>query len=56
MLEASLKTSVKKISPEKCAPLVIVREKLENIGRNSSKEEVTMISQLFKQLMIDWEC
>ena len=56
LLESSLKMSIKRISPEKCSPFLTASETAEKLSRGSqgSREEVVMISQVFKQLVLDW--
>ena len=56
LFESSLKLSIKRIAPEKCSPFLTASETSENLskGGHGSKEEVAMVNQVLKQLVLDW--
>ena len=56
LFETSLKMSIKRISPEKCSPFLTVSERAEDLSKGShgSREEVVMINQVLKQLVLEW--
>ena len=56
LFESSLKLSIKRIAPEKCSPFLTASETAENLSKGShgSKEEVVMVNQVLKQLVLDW--
>ena len=56
LFESCLQMSIKRISPEKCSPFLTVSETAETMSKGShgTREDVTRISQMFKQLVLEW--
>ena len=56
MFESSIKLSIKRLSPEKCSPVLTVSQSMDTLSKTSlgSKEEVTLVSALFKEIVLEW--
>ena len=56
-LESSIKTSSKRISPEKSSPFLAVSETAERLGRSvqAGREDVMVVTNMLTQLaVLDW--
>ena len=54
LFESSLKQSIKRIAPEKCSPILTASETAERLtSKQGSSEEVVMVNELLKQLVLE---
>ena len=56
LFSSSLKLSIRRMSPEKCSPILSASEVLESFSKSSlgSREEVSMVTGIFKEIVMEW--